>query len=170
MKVGFQLDPSCAEPRAVIHASQMTDEIAVLLRRLTETPPAFLMGFREEQAVPLDPSQIIRVYAQAGKVLADTPQGSYVLRHRLCDLETLLATSCIWQVEKWSLLKQTVLHFAVSSLSALPIAWLMCWFLHTWVGCATYFLSFLLLYAGIWSGNYLSVRARVRAMNRRLKQ
>ena len=80
------------------------------------------------------------------------------------------AASCIWQVEKWSLLKQTLLHFAVYSLSALPIAWLMCWFPHTWAGCAAYFLYFLLLYACTWAGNYLSVRARVRAMNRRLKR
>ena len=78
------------------------------------------------------------------------------------------AASCIWQVERWSLMKQTLIHFAVSSLSALPIAWLLCWFPHTWAGCAAYFLYFLLLYACIWAGNYLSVRARVRAMNKRL--
>ena len=74
MKVEFELDPSCAEPRVVIRAPQMTGEVAALIRRLTEAPPAFLMGFRDEQAVPLDPAQIIRVYAQAGKVLAETPQ------------------------------------------------------------------------------------------------
>ena len=78
------------------------------------------------------------------------------------------AASCIWQVERWSLLKQTAIHFAVSSLSALPIAWLTCWFPHTWAGCAAYFLYFLLLYGCIWAGNYLSIRARVRAMNKRL--
>ena len=90
MKVEFELDPSCAEPRVVIRAPQMTGEVAALIRRLTEAPPAFLMGFRDEQAVPLDPAQIIRIYAQAGKVLADTAQGRYVLRHRLCDLEARL--------------------------------------------------------------------------------
>ena len=76
MKVEFELDPSCAEPRAVIHAARMTEEVAALIRRLTETPPAFLMGFRDEQAVPLDPAQIIRIYAQAGKVLADTARAA----------------------------------------------------------------------------------------------
>ena len=90
LKVEFELDPSCAEPRAVIHAARMTEEVAALIRRLTETPPAFLMGFRDEQAVPLDPAQIIRIYAQAGKVLAETTHGTYTLRHRLCDLETRL--------------------------------------------------------------------------------
>ena len=35
-------------------------------------------------------AQIIRIYAQGGRVLAETPQGSYVLRHRLCDLEARL--------------------------------------------------------------------------------
>ena len=95
IKVEFELDPSCAEPRAVIHATRMTEEVAALICRLTETPPAFLMGFRDEQAVPLDPAQIIRIYAQAGKVLADTAQGSYVLRHcRGFDLN-LTDTICV---------------------------------------------------------------------------
>ena len=80
------------------------------------------------------------------------------------------AASCIWQLERWSLLKQTLIHFAVSSLSALPIAWLLCWFPHTWAGCTAYFLYFLLLYGCIRAGTYLSVRARVRAMNRRLQR
>ena len=90
MKVEFQQDPACTEPRVLIRAAQMTGEVAGLIRRLTDAPPAFLMGFRDEQAVPLDPAQIIRIYAQAGKVLADTAQGSYVLRPRLCDLEARL--------------------------------------------------------------------------------
>ena len=90
MKVEFQQDPACTEPRVLIRAAQMTGEVAGLIRRLTDAPPAFLMGFRGGQAVPLDPAQIIRIYAQEGKVLADTPQGPYTLRHRLCELEGML--------------------------------------------------------------------------------
>ncbi len=56
MKVEFEQDPACAEPRVTIRAAQMTGEVAALIRRLTEAPPAFLMGFRDEQAVPLDPA------------------------------------------------------------------------------------------------------------------
>lgn len=122
---------------------------------------------------------VISLCVGDGMVLPVPPQlalqaGSELAAYILQTLAVMLyggcwaAASCIWQVERWSLLRQTVLHFALSSLSALPIAWLLCWFPHTWAGCAAYFLYFLLLYACIWAGNYLSVRARVRAMNKRL--
>ena len=55
------------------------------------------------------------------------------------------------------------------SLSALPAAYFMHWMPHTVGGILGYFGIFLGIYAGIWLGNYLSVRARIRALNDKLR-
>ena len=78
------------------------------------------------------------------------------------------AASVIWETE-WSLLRQTVTHLLACSLSALPAAYFMHWMPHTVGGILGYFGIFLGIYAGIWLGNYLSVRARIRAMNEKLR-
>lgn len=78
------------------------------------------------------------------------------------------AASVIWETE-WSLLRQTVTHLLACSLSALPAAYFMHWMPHTVGGILGYFGIFLEIYAGIWLENYLSVRARIRAMNEKLR-
>ena len=75
--------------------------------------------------------------------------------------------SVIWEVERWSLLRQTLTHFLLCSVVCLPIAWAMGWMADQpgW-----YLVSFVAMYAGIWLINYLQIRRRVREINERLKQ
>ena len=49
-----------------------------------------LVGFREDEAVILSQEEIIRAYAEGGKVLAQTPNGVFLLRQRLYELEQRL--------------------------------------------------------------------------------
>ena len=78
------------------------------------------------------------------------------------------AASVIWEVERWSLMRQTVLHFLVCSLSALPIAYLMHWFPHNIFGALGYFATFFFSYLGIWLGQYISMRKRIRQFNKKV--
>ena len=75
--------------------------------------------------------------------------------------------SVIWEVEHWSLLRQTLTHFLLCSVVCLPIAWAMGWMADQpgW-----YLFGFVAMYAGIWLINYLQIRRRVREINERLKQ
>ena len=68
--------------------------------------------------------------------------------------------SVIWEVERWSLLRQTLTHFLLCSVVCLPIAWAMDWYLF----------GFVAMYAGIWLINYLQIRRRVQEINERLKK
>ena len=90
MKIEVRVEEGCTEPKLIILTGQMTQEIQDLVRRLGDLPPATLTGFREELAEVLDPVEILRVYAQAGKVLAETGRGTYQLRLRLYEAEQRL--------------------------------------------------------------------------------
>ena len=74
----------------------------------------------------------------------------------------------IWRQDSWSLTRQTVTHLLVCSAATFPIAWLCRWMPHDAAGVAAYFGIFLGVYALIWLAQYLSIRRRVRAMNREI--
>lgn len=78
--------------------------------------------------------------------------------------------SLVWEVDGWSLLRQTVTHLLICSLSALPIAYFLHWMPRTLGGIATYFAIFFGIYLGIWISQYGSMKARVRKMNERFQQ
>ena len=46
--------------------------------------------------------------------------------------------SVIWDMENWSLLKQTVIHCLIISVSMLPIAYCMYWMPHNFWGCTVH--------------------------------
>lgn len=76
--------------------------------------------------------------------------------------------SVIWETEDWSLLKQTVIHFTVISLSSFPIAFFMYWIPHSVVGAVVYVAIFIAIYMGIWAGKYFSVKAKIKKLNAKL--
>lgn len=78
--------------------------------------------------------------------------------------------SCIWEVERWSLLKQTVLHFLSIAPVTLFIAWACRWVDYTPGGLWGYFGIFVAIYAVIYAVEALSVRAKVNAANRKLRE
>ncbi len=79
------------------------------------------------------------------------------------------ASSVIWEMEDWSLLRRTVSHLALSALLMFPIAYWMHWMPHTLAGFASYLLIFFGIYAGIWAAQYVAWLRRVRDINRRLQ-
>ncbi len=90
MRVEVQLDSACSEPRIIIVAAAMTEEVQALAQRLSDAAPAVLAGVRDGKAEVLEYDALIRVYASAGKVMAETEKGEYVLRFRLYELEERL--------------------------------------------------------------------------------
>lgn len=105
--------------------------------------------------------------AKAGSEVA-----AYILQMLGCMLygSVWAAASLVWEAEGWSLLRQSITHCALCSLSALPIAWLMFWFEHSTVGFLCYFGGFAVMYALLWLGQYMAMKHRVKALNDGLNQ
>lgn len=90
LKIEVRIDEACQEPMVVVCASKVTREVEDIVRRLSGAVPPVLAGFREDEAVILDQHDILRVYAENGRVLAQTESGAYALRLRLYELEERL--------------------------------------------------------------------------------
>ncbi|HWQ98260.1 MAG TPA: DUF3021 domain-containing protein [Clostridia bacterium] len=77
--------------------------------------------------------------------------------------------SVIWDAEKWSLLKMTLVHFLVTSLATFPIAYFARWMPHSTTGILMYIGIFIAIYIGVWFGQYGGMKKRIAAMNAKLK-
>ena len=90
MEIEIKIDPTCEEPKIIVMTDKVTDEVNLVIRKLSEEAPQVLAGFREDVVEVLEQSEIIRFYAASGKIFAVTTQGEYSLRRRLYELEEML--------------------------------------------------------------------------------
>ena len=77
--------------------------------------------------------------------------------------------SVIWEIENWSLLKQTVLHLIIISVSSLPIAYCMYWMPHSFWAIAGYIAIFFFIYFFIWFSQYFAMKKRIQEFNDKVK-
>lgn len=91
MKIEIKIDENCSETRLIVVANKMTDEIALLMQRLSAETQQEIVGFCDGSAVILQLSTVIRIYACNGKVFAETNEQEYQLRLRLYEVEEKLA-------------------------------------------------------------------------------
>ncbi|MCI8645503.1 MAG: LytTR family transcriptional regulator [Firmicutes bacterium] len=95
MQIEVKIDPSCTEPKIVIVTDAMSEDISSLVKKLSEDldAPKILSGTKNGKLEVLEPEDLIRIYAAAGKVYAVTEKGEYALRLRLYELEERLDKS-----------------------------------------------------------------------------
>ena len=77
--------------------------------------------------------------------------------------------SVIWDMENWSLLKQTVIHCLIISVSMLPIAYCMYWMAPNFWGIAGYIAIFFFIYCFIWFSQYFAMKKRIQEFNNKVK-
>lgn len=78
------------------------------------------------------------------------------------------ASSVIWEIENWGIIKQTEIYFILVSAIMLPIAYFTYWMEHSIVGIFSYFGIFVLIFAFIWIVQFLIGTHNVRKMNENL--
>ena len=80
------------------------------------------------------------------------------------------AASVIWELEDWSLVKQTGIYFLIASLLMMPVAWLANWMEHSFRGFVIYFGVFLIIFVIIWLIQYLIIRKNIKKMNGKINK
>lgn len=90
MQIEIKLDENYREPKIIIMTDKMTDEVNDIVKKLSEEQPQLIAGFKDDSVQVIEPSSIYRVYAQSGKVFAETNKGNYLLRLRLYEAEERL--------------------------------------------------------------------------------
>lgn len=79
-------------------------------------------------------------------------------------------SSVIWEIEHWSLLKQTLVHFAIISVPFFGIGYIMNWLPHYLYGALGYIGGFVLVYLIMWFSIYFSIKSKVNKMNKHLQE
>lgn len=74
-------------------------------------------------------------------------------------------SSVIWEIDSWSLLKQTIVHMLIVSAVCFPSAWLMRWMPRNLSGIIGYVAIFFAIYAVIWLSTWLFIRHNLSKIN-----
>ncbi len=78
--------------------------------------------------------------------------------------------SAVFEVEEWSITKQTILHFIISTTAMFPIAYFCYWMEHTLIGILTYIMIFVVMYVIIWVIQISIWRKRINAINKSIQR
>ena len=76
--------------------------------------------------------------------------------------------SFIWEMERWSILKQTAVYFLSVSIPMMGISYLLYWMEHSLSGFLLYFLIFVMVFIVVWLFNLAVCWFKVKRMNRDL--
>lgn len=90
MKVEIKIDDSYIEPKILILTAAMTEDVNLILNKLSENTPQVISGCKNEKIEVIEQEDLIRIYAGSGKVFAVTEKGEYTLRFRLYEIEERL--------------------------------------------------------------------------------
>ena len=90
MQIEIKIDGAYFEPKVIILADKVDDQINALVKRLSEENPQMIAGFRDDEVRLLAQEDMISIYASEGKVFCRTGTGTYTLRLRLYELEERL--------------------------------------------------------------------------------
>ncbi len=90
MKLDVQIDPHIEESIIRIIAKELNEDIQKLIRLISEPNHSYILGSKEHELSILEPTTIIRIFSESGKVYAKTDSGEYLLRLRLYELDEQL--------------------------------------------------------------------------------
>ena len=112
---------------------------------------------------PVTPELAARMGSELNATLIQT--GLCAAMGAGCDM-----VSVIWEIERWSIVRQTGVYFLALSLILLPVAYWMGWMPHDLRGMAIYFGYFAGIFLVVWLIQYFGWRARIRRLNARMRR
>ncbi len=78
--------------------------------------------------------------------------------------------SAVFEVEEWSITKQTTIHFIISTIAMFPIAYFTYWMEHTFWGILSYIIVFILIYISIWALQMYFWKKRIKGINDKIQK
>ena len=100
MEIEIVIDQSQIEPKIIIKTSKLTQEVENIMNIISQQNPSIISGIKDEKLEIIDENAIIAVFAQDGKVYADTKNGIYELKLRLYELENILDKTRFVRISK----------------------------------------------------------------------
>ena len=76
----------------------------------------------------------------------------------------------IWEIDSWSLAKQSAIYFVIISAVMLPIAYSANWMKHSAAGVISYIGVFAAIFVTVWLTQYFSWKAKIKKINARVEK
>lgn len=104
--------------------------------------------------------------------LSEIPLNSFLINYIISILVGFAFASgtAIYQVERWSITKQTLIHFVLTTSVFIPSAIICKWTRPDIVSIMTYIVVFVIIYVSIWVIQYNFWKKRIRKINEKLKK
>jgi hypothetical protein len=101
-----------------------------------------------------------------------TEIGAVMLQSTLCGLVGMIfgAASVIWEMESWSIVKQTGLYFLIAAIAIIPTAYALHWMEQSIKGALGYIGIFILIFVCIWISQYIVWKIKIKKINEKLEQ
>ncbi|MEA5050314.1 MAG: DUF3021 domain-containing protein [Oscillospiraceae bacterium] len=98
--------------------------------------------------------------------------GAVVLQTVLCGImgSGFAMASVIWEIDSWSLAKQSGIYFSVACIAMLPIAYAADWMDHSISGILSYAGIFVAIFVLVWLIQYFVWKNKIRKMNDRVEK
>lgn len=115
MEVEIKIDSSYTDPKILILTASMTSQVGDIVKKLSGDTSQIISGHKGDKLEILEQADIIRIYANSGKVFAVTDKGDYVLRLRLYEAEERLPPHQFIRISNSELINlKKVVHFDLS--------------------------------------------------------
>ena len=122
---------------------------------------AISLGWGKGAFWPCVPGLVEAIGAESGAVALQTGLSALLGA-------AFAALSLIWEVDRWSIAKQTGLYFLAASLAMLPVAYFARWMEHTIAGFLLYFGIFTGIFVIVWIAQFLIWKKKIRSFNERM--
>lgn len=98
MEVEIKLDPNCTQPKVIIYTNEITQEINDLAKSLSGVEYSSIAGYKSGEILLIRPDDIIRIYSQGQKILAQLEKDTVQLKYRLYELENRLTGTSFMRI------------------------------------------------------------------------
>jgi len=119
------------------------------------------LGFGEGTYMPVIPDLSATLGSEINAVILQT-----VLSGLLGT--AFAASSVIWEIDHWSIAKQTGIYFLITAFVMMPVAYFANWMEHSFIGFLIYFGLFVTIFVGVWIAQYFVWRNKVNKINAQL--
>ncbi len=82
MQVEIKIDSSYIKPKIIILTASMTEDVNNIVKKLSEDTSQIISGQKDEKIEIIEQSDLIRIYANAGKVYAVTNKGANYIKFK----------------------------------------------------------------------------------------
>ena len=135
-----------------------------------------LVGFPVGIAIWFVITLIISAYIGDGSYYPVTPEligsmgnelNAVILQTVLCGImgSGFAMASVIWELDSWSLAKQSGIYFLIACIIMFPIAYIANWMKHSVTGVLSYVGIFVVIFVIVWIAQYLSWKRKIKRMN-----